>query len=156
MYPKEADLLHQWVSEAIGGKVTFKLLWQGSRDGFSASTFHTKCNGQGPTLSIGLSTFPKIFGGFTSENWEYNGGNYRSDSTAFIFSLTHRIKCAKQKNGSAIYPHPSYGPTFGNGHDINFSSDCNKNNHSYYNGNNATKFHKEQIIHSLQDLQFYS
>ncbi len=73
MSPKEADLLHQWVSEALGGqKVTFKLLWQGSRDGFSASTFHTKCNGQGPTLSIGLSTFPKIFGGFTSADWDIN------------------------------------------------------------------------------------
>ena len=70
MHHSEADLLHQWVSEAIGGKVTFKLLWQGSRDGFSASTFHTKCNGQGPTLSIGLSTFPKIFGGFTSQSWD--------------------------------------------------------------------------------------
>ena len=121
MSPKEADLLHQWVSEALGGqKVTFKLLWQGSRDGFSASTFHTKCNGQGPTLSIGLSTFPKIFGGFTSADWDNNNktsvskdnSSYRSDSTAFIFSLTHRIKCAKQKNENSIYPDPNYGPIF--------------------------------------------
>ena len=120
MSTKEANLLNQWVSKALEvEKVTFKLLWQGSRDGFSASTFHTKCNGQGHTLTIGLSTFPKVFGGFTAVDWD-NSGSWKSDSKAFIFSLTHRIKCAKQNNGYAIYPHPSYGPTFGNGHDIIF------------------------------------
>ena len=130
-------LLNQWVSEQIGGKVTFKLLWQGSRDGFSASTFHTKCNGQGPTLSIGLSTFPKIFGGFTSHNWDSNN-TYYYDSTAFIFSLTHRIKCAKQKyTNNSIFAYSTYGPTFGSCNDIYFAPDCNANNNSYSNGNNT-------------------
>ena len=30
----------------------FRLLYSGSRDGFSANDFHARCDGQGPTLII--------------------------------------------------------------------------------------------------------
>ena len=51
----EADLLNKWVTETVGGKVKYDLLWKGSRDGFGASTFHTKCNGKGATLTVIMS-----------------------------------------------------------------------------------------------------
>ena len=133
---KEADLLKQWICGSIGeGKITFKLLWQGTRDGFTASKFHSLCNGKGPTLTIGVSTYPKIFGGFTSISWDNWTGSCITDTTAFIFSLTHRTKCLNEKKGGVVYPHPGYGPTFGNGQDITFRDNCNINTDSYSNGN---------------------
>ena len=67
----EADLLNKWVSEAVGGKVKYDLLWKGSRDGFAASTFHSKCNGKGATLTVVMSEHNKLFGGYTSESWGF-------------------------------------------------------------------------------------
>ena len=69
----EADLLNKWVTETVGGKVKYDLLWKGSRDGFGASTFHTKCNGKGATLTVIMSEHQKLFGGYTSESWGFGG-----------------------------------------------------------------------------------
>ena len=66
-------LLNKWVSETRKEKVKFELLWKGSRDGFGASTFHTKCDKKGPTLTVVKSEHDKVFGGYTSLNWESRG-----------------------------------------------------------------------------------
>ena len=130
----EAELLNKWVSEAVGGKVRYDLLWKGSRDGFKASTFHTKCNGKGATLTVIMSEHDKLFGGYTSESWGFggSGGAYKYDPTAFVYSLTHKTKCSKQKNTSySIYDDSTYGPIFGGGSDICICDNCNTNNSSY-------------------------
>jgi hypothetical protein len=46
-----------------------RLIYRGSRDGFKAAVFHSKCDKKGPTLIIIKSEFGKIFGGFTDIEW---------------------------------------------------------------------------------------
>jgi hypothetical protein len=48
----------------------FSLLWRGSRDGFTASEFHRRCDGHANTLIVILDTDGNIFGGFTPAEWE--------------------------------------------------------------------------------------
>ena len=133
-------LLHKWVSEQTNTKVTFKLLWQGSRDGYTAAAFHNKCNNQGATLTVIVSDKGNVFGGYTKESWGYSpsGGTYKYDSTAFVYSLTHKTKCARQKNQSySICDGSGYGPIFGGGCDIIIVDNCNTSNYNYCRPNHS-------------------
>ena len=114
---EDADFLNTSVTATVGGKVKYNLLWKGSRDGFGASTFHSKCDGKGATLTVIMSEHQKLFGGYTSESWGYSSsGAAKYDPTAFVYSLTHGMKCSKQKNTKySIQDHSYYGPRFGGG-----------------------------------------
>ena len=128
----DGPLLDKWVTE-VKGKVAYQLLWRGSQDGFEAKTFHDKCNNKGPTLTVIVSNNDKIFGGYTSESWGFGGssGASKQDATAFIYSLTHKAKCAKQKNTKSIIDNSSCGPIFGAGRDIIIWDDCNTRSDNY-------------------------
>ena len=120
--------LHAWVKEVDSKDQKFKLLWKGSRDGFTASKFHSNCDGKGPTLTVVQSTDGVIFGGFTSYSW-CGDGNYHEDKTAFIYSITKGYKCGKQNNTDrSICCYSSYGPLFGSGRDIRICDNCNTSN----------------------------
>jgi hypothetical protein len=62
------------------------LIYAGSVNGFKATDFHRCCDNQGPTLTIIKATDNKIFGGYTSANWD-SSGSYKSDSNAYLFSV---------------------------------------------------------------------
>jgi len=124
-------------------KEKWSLLYRGSRDGFAASNFHSKCDGHPNTLTIlkahGSSY---IFGGFASSDW----GNLRwdpfnTDPNAFLFSLTNKdnqprkMKQISNTNESIIC-RSNYGPTFGAGHDLHICNNANTTPGSYsYLGN---------------------
>jgi len=55
-------MLKKWISN---GSVRFKLIWRGSRDGFTSQAFHAKCDKYKPTLLLCSATTGKVFGGFT-------------------------------------------------------------------------------------------
>ena len=106
-------------------------------DGFSAQKFHSLCDQKGPTMTIILSNNNYLFGGYTSISWTSDGNN-KSDTTAFLFSLTnpHNIPSTKYlissgHTGSAVGHHGNDGPKFGHGRDIKMESDSNANNSSY-------------------------
>jgi hypothetical protein len=110
-------------------KNKWSLLYRGSRDGFGAANFHSKCDGHSNTLTILKakgSSF--IFGGFTSINWDSSSG-FRSDPNAFLFSLTNKdnqpTKMRQINTAYSIYCDPTYGPTFGGGHDIRICDNAN-------------------------------
>ena len=114
----------------------FNLLFRASRDGYSSSNFHSKCDGRGNTLIIVKTTNRRRFGGFTDLQWDQSG-NYKTGSNPFIFSLDEK-EIYYSKNGSnSIYCHSSYGPTFGGGHDFYICNSCNSSNSSYENMNNS-------------------
>ena len=46
----------------------WKRCWHASVDGWAASTFHSRCDGKGPTVTI-ISVGKYIFGGYTSMSW---------------------------------------------------------------------------------------
>ena len=46
----------------------FVRCWQGKTDGWASSTFHSKCDGKGPTVTI-VQVGSYIFGGYTDKSW---------------------------------------------------------------------------------------
>ena len=58
-------LLKSWLPPLKGD---WHLLFRASRDGFAVKTFHSKCDNQGPTLTI-VKSGNYIFGGFTELSW---------------------------------------------------------------------------------------
>jgi hypothetical protein len=116
-----------------------RLLYRGSRDGFEASAFRSRCNGHRNTVSLISSTNGCIFGGFSPVAWS-SENNYVSDPslTSFIFTLKNphnlpaqifKLKLA----GNAICGSGSYGPTFGGGHDLHICDQSRTSNGSYSN-----------------------
>ena len=55
--PKEFVLVGEW-----------RLLFRASRDGFTASAFHSTCDNKGPTITV-VKSGASIFGGFTENAW---------------------------------------------------------------------------------------
>lgn len=52
----------------LGGQKDYKLVYRGSRDGWSADVFHCLCDNVGPTVVI-IRKGGSIFGGFTHRSW---------------------------------------------------------------------------------------
>jgi hypothetical protein len=94
----------------------WNLIYRGSRDGFEAKNFHSKCNDKLNTLVIIQSTNGNVFGGYTEKSW--SGGPYfKTDTNAFIFSYINKkndkIKMKCIQSDKAIYCRDDYGPIFG-------------------------------------------
>ena len=66
-----------------------------------------------------------------------SSSGYQYDSKAFLFSLVNKpgwapVKLPQYRNQhTAIYRRPSYGPTFGGGHDIRIYNQASSNTNSY-------------------------
>ena len=114
----------------FSSKDKWTLLYRGTRDGFEANDFHSKCDDHPNTLTIiKASGTSFIFGGFTSVHWYnhfhfyihfrpiYITSDYKSDSNAFLFSLTNRdnqpCKMRNIKTQYSIFCYSKYGPIFG-------------------------------------------
>ena len=68
---EEQRVLRSWLPEAMAGG--WRLLFRASRDGFSASVFHSKSDNKGPTVTV-LKSRGNIFGGFAEEPWTNQSG----------------------------------------------------------------------------------
>jgi hypothetical protein len=115
------------------------LLYRGSRDGFSASNFHEKCDGRANTLAVIETTKGFVFGGFTPVAWASNK-SWESDSSQKTFLFTVRNprgsegrKFVMAGTANAIYCGRGYGPVFGNTSEIAVTNGCNANSNSYTN-----------------------
>ncbi len=114
-----------------------RLIYRASRDGFAASSFHSKCDNISNTVTIIKTTSNSVFGGFTSAPWAcYGGWNY--DINAFIFSLRRTGNFNKERlnvTHSSISISCSFddGPIFGNRNNIDIlvSNNSNQNYKSY-------------------------
>jgi hypothetical protein len=131
------DLLKDFVMKE------WTLLYRGSRDGFGSGDFHGKCENRGNTMTLIETTKGFIFGGFTPIPWDSSSG-HKSDNSqmSFLFTLKNSRNSEPRKfrlasAANAIYCHSSYGPTFGNGHDLYVSNGCDGNNSSYTNLGNG-------------------
>ena len=61
--------LRSWLSPvARSVKSGWKRCWRASVDGWAASTFHSRCDGKGPTVTI-IRVGRYMFGGYTSIPW---------------------------------------------------------------------------------------
>ena len=116
----------------------YTLLYQATRDGFQAASFHAKADGIANTLTVVKTTNGNIFGGYTAAAWNLNAeSGYITDATAFIFSLInpqntpYKIMIPSASASCAIFYQMLYGPTFGCGHDIYIADNSNLNTNSF-------------------------
>ncbi|XP_073254216.1 uncharacterized protein [Porites lutea] len=127
--------LSNWLAPVAKGVYSlWKRCWRASVDGWAASTFHSRCDGKGPTVTI-IRVGKYIFGGYISISWASSGGA-QYDSKAFLFSLVNKPGWAPVKlpqtgkyssRRYSIYRGSSDGPTFGVGHDIYISNYASSN-----------------------------
>ncbi|CDW80153.1 UNKNOWN [Stylonychia lemnae] len=70
------------------------LLYKGSKHGFRAQDFHSRCDNKGPTVSFILSNHGQVFGGYTSVPWQTPEKLFqpKKDSTAYLFQLNKNSK----------------------------------------------------------------
>jgi hypothetical protein len=91
------------------------LIYKATKDGFKASSFHSKCDYKPNTLIIIKTTNGNIFGGYTEQDW--SGFQFKNDQNAFIFSFINKenkklkMKCLKPEN--AIFSFDQVGIVFG-------------------------------------------
>eukprot|EP00586_Coscinodiscus_wailesii_P010113 CAMPEP_0172490414 /NCGR_PEP_ID=MMETSP1066-20121228/20820_1 /TAXON_ID=671091 /ORGANISM="Coscinodiscus wailesii, Strain CCMP2513" /LENGTH=605 /DNA_ID=CAMNT_0013258867 /DNA_START=47 /DNA_END=1864 /DNA_ORIENTATION=+ len=128
--------LQNWLEED-DAQGQFELIYRGSRDGWNASSFHEKCDDNGSTITLIKSTDGYVFGGYADVPWS-SSGDFAESSKSFIFALTWAngdapIKMVQiEPNVSeAICQVASYGPTFGEGHDIYVADNPNSNSNSF-------------------------
>lgn len=69
---------------------TFKLVYAGSRDGYSNEDFHRKCDNISKALVIYKTIDGFIFGGYAETSWD-NVSLFKYDDKAFIFSLKNKV-----------------------------------------------------------------
>lgn len=98
----------------------FKMLYQGSQDGFKPSNFRSKVD-KASTLTLIRTSKGFVFGGYTWQDW--NGERiYKFDPNAFLFSLVNSFNYPVKLNTidslNAIYASSLYGPSFGKEHDF--------------------------------------
>lgn len=120
----------------------WNLCYKGTRDsnnnGFflntGAAAFHAQCNNRGRSFFVAETAGGILFGGYTSLAWESTGSacTWRSDSEAFLFSLTNNFKHTQPGVNNdpnlAILDCHHLGPTFGAGYD--FYTDLRFNAHT--------------------------
>ena len=138
----EKNMVINWILQAMKSKdkkVNMTILYRLKSDGDSASTFHSKCNNQGPTLTLVRNTRGYRCGGFTNQSWSgrynpsYGGSASVNDPNAFLFSLDFKEKYPTYDGQNAIYDCTSYGPCFGSNTDLYIADSCSRNNSSYCN-----------------------
>eukprot|EP00347_Sterkiella_histriomuscorum_P004925 403358553 len=112
----------------------FKLLFRGSRDGFTAKRFHEFCDNKGPTVQFIQSEKGFVFGGYTSIQMisPTDDALLQNDSDAFVFSLSKRsIHKQYQYQQYAIRHDKDRMCAFGGGSDIAILDNCDKNTKNY-------------------------
>ncbi|CAG8501702.1 7054_t:CDS:2 [Paraglomus occultum] len=150
-----AALISEWIDGSNSYEVPetskhrYKLLYRGSRDGFSAQSFHEKCDNSPGTIVLikpsGNSGI--ILGGFNPNTWNnyilaasqyYNSNQtyqYSNETFIFSFNVARNDSIAPQLSrvhmgNQAIGCGPGWGPYFYD--DLMTSDNCNSNSDSWY------------------------
>ena len=117
-----------------------RLLYRATRDGFTHSAFHSKCDGKANTITIVKNNLNYVFGGYASKAWHSKGAHIE-DGNAFIFSLRRNGSSTNEKYKVtkplyAYYGEPSSSGwlfCFGHVHDIVVKANSNTETGSYTN-----------------------
>ena len=98
-------------------KISYKLLYCGTKDGDESKIFHQKCDNIQNQLVLVKTKEGLKFGGYTRLGFNSsNSGIIDKDSFLFSFDLMKTYDAIEGKE--TIYCYPDYGPTFGYNSDI--------------------------------------
>ena len=109
---KEFNLIKSGIFNLNKRNIKLKSLYVASKDGDNPENFHSKCDGQSPTVSIFKTTKGYIFGGYTDKSWDNKSGHLKTDNS-FLFSF-NIMKIYPGKNGGEITCDSIFGPWFFN------------------------------------------
>ena len=116
----------------FGRRAELQLLFQTDVDGFNPAVFHQKCNTKGPTVTVIRLADQTVCGGYTPYQWGTRNGEYYNEPGTFLFRLKYRNQkpaaYMATPNSNSVYDNASYGPTFGNGHDLMAFNSSNASN----------------------------
>ncbi len=122
--PADGRRINTWIGNP---DTVWTLCYRRSTHGASASTFHSKCNKKGDTVTIAKLDNGRLIGGYAGCAWQSKNNYGYSCSGSFLFNLTngHAYHKKNYHNGNSnsfshnywIYDHSNYGPTWGGGHD---------------------------------------
>ncbi|EXX59847.1 uncharacterized protein OCT59_027234 [Rhizophagus irregularis] len=123
---QHAELISKWIdrleiTDEIENAYKFRLLFRGSRDGFTHKKFHKICDNRPRTITIiKVNNSNEILGGYNPIAWKSNDYEFfGATKDSFIFSFKNsvdvesyilsRVKSEKY----ATYNHSDLGPSFG-------------------------------------------
>ena len=98
-----------------------------ANDGGNPATFHTACDGKGPTVTVVQAPNGRRFGGVADKSWAGSNGADIASDVAFLFCLdcfgpvtrgtakAHQLKRIKKGGSGALAYYTSHGPSFGVG-----------------------------------------
>ncbi|KXJ08534.1 uncharacterized protein LOC110248695 [Exaiptasia diaphana] len=126
----------EWLAPVTSMPIRWVPCYQSRLHGWASRTFHSNCDGKGPTITI-IKVNKYIFGGYTDVSW-HTKNSYSKSVNSFLFSFVNKdnlkpFKMKVFKSQSAIYGGSSYGPIFGGSHDIYISNNAGSNTYSYTN-----------------------
>eukprot|EP01099_Mayorella_cantabrigiensis_P002945 TRINITY_DN2326_c0_g1_i1.p1 TRINITY_DN2326_c0_g1~~TRINITY_DN2326_c0_g1_i1.p1 ORF type:complete len:488 (+),score=108.11 TRINITY_DN2326_c0_g1_i1:88-1464(+) len=130
---EDQHLLVEWLKDVRGEENVRKvqLLFRGTRDGFGAQEFHSRCDSKGPTIVVFKTSEERRGGGYSAQSWTSNEADeFIKDetNTSFVFSLDYREKYSSS-GGTAINCYSASGPCFGGmgyGYDLFIATNCNE------------------------------
>ncbi|XP_048020320.1 interferon-induced protein 44-like [Megalobrama amblycephala] len=99
---------------SLFNNANFSLLFKASVHGYHSTTFHQKCNYQGPTVIVAYNKSGYVFGAFISKNYGQTNQNVVDDK-AFLFSFNDKeIKEDPLRvfSGNPQYAFTDSGPNF--------------------------------------------
>ncbi|GES83730.1 carbohydrate-binding module family 13 protein [Rhizophagus clarus] len=126
---QHVELISKWIdrleiTDELKNSYEFKLIFRGSRDGFTAEQFHEICDNQSRTVTVfKVKGSDEILGGYNPIEWknDYYLGSYGKTKDSFIFSFMSKeiiegylISRVKDENRAIFYLN-NYGPSFGGG-----------------------------------------
>ena len=84
---KYIDKLNSFLAPVLrsSSRSRFVKCWHAKTDGWAASTFHSNCDGKGPTVII-IQVGSYVFGGYTDKSW-FDPVSYRFISRAGFFQF---------------------------------------------------------------------
>jgi hypothetical protein len=107
------------ITDELKNIYEFKLIFRGSRDGFTAKQFHKICDNQSRTVTIiKVKDSNEILGGYNPIEWKNGYGIVKSfgitmDSFIFSFMNEENIISRVKNAERAIRYLNHYGPSFG-------------------------------------------
>lgn len=144
------------IQTKLNGK-QFRLLYDGEEDGLNAKTFHERCDGKGPTLTILHGKHNTWFGGYTEASWSPGKNKAKADKKAFLLykfeddkSECKFLTIKDQYTSKAITCSPILGPTFGCSKLGNFQT---YDLQTFKDGDNTLKF-KDGLVTLNGKLKF--
>ena len=99
--------LTSWLSPVVkSSNSLWKRCWCASVDGWAASTFHSRCDAKGPTVTI-IRVGRYIFGGYTSVSWgkwASDAGRRRTNYKSY-FTTAHLLQLNPSSNIFYVFLH---------------------------------------------------